>query len=80
MAQRYDVYERDWELDSGYVSRLLRSLEHQGLVKEPAATDGRVRRVRLTRKGLREVANLIVVQAHPQSPFWLRSARRNGVD
>ena len=47
------------ELDSGYVSRLLRSLEGQGLVKaEPAANDGRVRRVTLTRKGLREVREL----------------------
>lgn len=47
------------ELDSGYVSRLLRSLEHQGLMKvQPAASDGRVRRVTLTRKGLRELAEL----------------------
>jgi DNA-binding MarR family transcriptional regulator/GNAT superfamily N-acetyltransferase len=47
------------ELDSGYVSRLLRSLERQGLVKgEAAAGDGRVRRVRLTAKGRREVAEL----------------------
>ena len=47
------------ELDSGYVSRLLRSLERQGLVKaRPAANDGRVRRVTLTRKGLREVTEL----------------------
>ena len=46
-------------LDSGYVSRLLRSLERQRLVEgEPLAGDGRVRRVRLTRKGLREVARL----------------------
>jgi DNA-binding MarR family transcriptional regulator/GNAT superfamily N-acetyltransferase len=47
------------ELDSGYVSRLLRSLEGQGLVPaQPAANDGRVRRVTLTRKGLREVTEL----------------------
>jgi DNA-binding MarR family transcriptional regulator/GNAT superfamily N-acetyltransferase len=47
------------ELDSGYVSRLLRSLERQGLVKaQPAADDARVRRVTLTSKGLREVAEL----------------------
>ena len=47
------------ELDSGYVSRLLRSLERQGLVAgQAAASDGRVRRVKLTRKGLREVAEL----------------------
>jgi len=47
------------ELDSGYVSRLLRSLKRQGLVKaRPAANDGRVRRVSLTRKGLREASEL----------------------
>ena len=47
------------ELDSGYVSRLLRSLEHQRLVRaQAAANDGRVRRVRLTRAGLREVREL----------------------
>lgn len=43
-------------LDSGYLSRLLRSLETQGLaVSERAADDGRARRVTLTRKGMREV-------------------------
>jgi DNA-binding MarR family transcriptional regulator len=47
------------ELDSGYVSRLLRSLERQGLVAgHTAANDGRVRRVKLTRKGQRELAEL----------------------
>jgi len=47
------------ELDSGYVSRLLRSLERQRLVRaQTAANDGRVRRVRLTRAGLREVREL----------------------
>src|SRR5262249_29624689 len=47
------------ELDSGYVSRLLRSLERQRLVQaQPAANDGRVRRVRLTRAGLRELREL----------------------
>jgi DNA-binding MarR family transcriptional regulator/predicted N-acetyltransferase YhbS len=47
------------ELDSGYVSRLLRSLERQGLVRaQPAASDGRVRRVTLTGKGRREVTEL----------------------
>src|SRR5262249_38110558 len=43
------------DLDSGYVSRLLRSLERQGLViVEKGAADGRVRRVRLTVRGRRE--------------------------
>jgi DNA-binding MarR family transcriptional regulator/GNAT superfamily N-acetyltransferase len=43
-------------LDSGYLSRLLRSLEAQGLAKSrPAPDDARVRRMALTRKGLREM-------------------------
>ena len=42
-------------LDSGYVSRLLGSLEEAGLVEvQPSATDRRIRVVRLTRAGLRE--------------------------
>jgi DNA-binding MarR family transcriptional regulator/GNAT superfamily N-acetyltransferase len=43
-------------LDSGYVSRLLRSLERQGLIRlgaDPA--DARVRHARLTRAGRREL-------------------------
>jgi DNA-binding MarR family transcriptional regulator/GNAT superfamily N-acetyltransferase len=40
------------DLDSGYLSRLLRSLEHEGLIAvEPDATDKRVRNVRLTKTG-----------------------------
>ncbi len=47
------------DLDSGYASRLLRSLEGQGLVKtQPSANDARVVRVELTRKGHREVMEL----------------------
>jgi DNA-binding MarR family transcriptional regulator len=47
------------ELDAGYMSRLLRSLERQGLVAgAPDAEDGRVRRVRLTREGRRELGEL----------------------
>ena len=43
-------------LDSGYLSRLLRSLEAQGLATSRRATDdARVRRITLTRKGRREV-------------------------
>jgi len=46
-------------LDSGYLSRMLRSLEAQGLVNsQRAADDGRVRRAVLTRKGLREFDTL----------------------
>jgi DNA-binding MarR family transcriptional regulator/N-acetylglutamate synthase-like GNAT family acetyltransferase len=46
-------------LDSGYVSRLLRSLERQGLVRvEKGAGDARLRRVRLTAQGGRERALL----------------------
>ena len=45
------------KLDSGYVSRLLRSLEAQGLVRVAAhASDGRIRRVVLTPQGLTERA------------------------
>ena len=47
------------DLDSGYLSRLLRSLENDGLVVvEPSGTDGRVRTVRLTAGGLAERALL----------------------
>jgi len=47
------------DLDSGYVSRLLRSLERDGLVVvEPSQADGRVRTARLTRAGLAERAEL----------------------
>ncbi|HLY30039.1 MAG TPA: bifunctional helix-turn-helix transcriptional regulator/GNAT family N-acetyltransferase, partial [Ktedonobacterales bacterium] len=46
-------------LDSGYVSRLLRSLEAQGLITVgPSSSDGRVRLVRLTEVGRRERAEL----------------------
>src|SRR6185369_7829119 len=46
-------------LDSGYLSRLLRSLEAAGLVGvEPSETDRRVRTARLTAAGLRERAVL----------------------
>jgi DNA-binding MarR family transcriptional regulator/GNAT superfamily N-acetyltransferase len=47
------------ELDSAYVSRLLRSLERQGLiVVEASQDDRRVRRARLTGAGLAERAEL----------------------
>jgi DNA-binding MarR family transcriptional regulator len=43
------------DLDSGYSSRLLRSLENAGLVTvRPSPKDGRVRSVRLTASGCRE--------------------------
>src|SRR5229473_1444583 len=43
------------ELDSGYLSRMLRSLEAGGLVVvETDENDGRVRAARLTRAGLAE--------------------------
>src|SRR5712691_7030888 len=46
-------------LDSAYVSRLLRSLEKQGLiVVRTSENDGRVRHVQLTEAGLRERAEL----------------------
>jgi DNA-binding MarR family transcriptional regulator/GNAT superfamily N-acetyltransferase len=47
------------DLDSGYLSRLLRSLESAGLViVEQSDRDHRVRQARLTRKGLQERATL----------------------
>jgi DNA-binding MarR family transcriptional regulator/GNAT superfamily N-acetyltransferase len=47
------------DLDSGYLSRLLRSLEHDGLVQvRQSGTDGRVRTARLTSQGLAERALL----------------------
>ena len=46
-------------LDSGYLSRLLRSLEQQQLVVTgPDACDKRVRRAELTTSGLRELRTL----------------------
>ena len=49
-----DLRER-LALDSGYMSRLLRSLEGQGLVaSQRGKGDARVRRAVLTRKGRRE--------------------------
>src|SRR5579883_937380 len=50
---------RRLSLDSAYVSRLLRSLEKQGLIEVRASeADGRVRIVRLTPAGLRERTEL----------------------
>jgi DNA-binding MarR family transcriptional regulator/GNAT superfamily N-acetyltransferase len=47
------------DLDSGYLSRLLRSLENDGLVAvEQSPADGRVRTARLTARGLAERAEL----------------------
>src|SRR5499433_1661011 len=47
------------DLDSGYLSRLLRSLENDGLVAvEQSRADGRVRTARLTARGLAERAEL----------------------
>jgi DNA-binding MarR family transcriptional regulator/GNAT superfamily N-acetyltransferase len=47
------------DLDSGYLSRLLRSLEIDGLVAvEQSRADGRVRTARLTGRGLAERAEL----------------------
>src|SRR5215210_6569781 len=47
------------DLDSGYLSRLLRRLESSGLLRvEPGAPDRRVRTARLTEAGLAERAAL----------------------
>lgn len=59
------------KLDSGYVSRLLRSLEAQGLVQVQVQTDdGRVRRVILTPEGHAERATVnrlpsLTLDQHP---------------
>ncbi len=46
-------------LDSGYMSRVLRSLSRQGLIEvEPSRNDGRVRYVRLTGAGRAELTEL----------------------
>lgn len=46
-------------LDSGYLSRLIRSLERDGLVEHhPDPADGRTRRLRLTAAGHAEMRNL----------------------
>ena len=47
------------DLDSGYLSRLLRALEAGGfVVVEPSTADGRIRIARLTTAGRRELATL----------------------
>src|SRR5688500_3066982 len=47
------------DLDSGYLSRVLRALEQEGLVVcDASPSDGRVRVARLTAAGLRERAEL----------------------
>jgi DNA-binding MarR family transcriptional regulator/GNAT superfamily N-acetyltransferase len=47
------------DLDSGYLSRILRALEDDGLVEvERSGTDGRVRVARLTERGIAERATL----------------------
>lgn len=54
-SQRMKRHQIDVGLDSGYFSRQLRRLEADGLVStDPDDGDGRVRKVRLTRKGLAE--------------------------
>lgn len=47
------------ELDSGYVSRLVKSLEQEGLIaNRPSVSDARVRVLTLTRAGKRELSEL----------------------
>jgi DNA-binding MarR family transcriptional regulator/GNAT superfamily N-acetyltransferase len=53
------------DLDSGYMSRLLRGLERERLIRTgPSARDARVREVALTRKGRRELAVLNRLSDH----------------
>lgn len=47
------VIRSELDLDAGYLSRILRGFERQGLIqKQPSETDGRQRNLRLTEKGL----------------------------
>lgn len=47
------------DLDSGYLSRLLRSLERQGLIRtDPDPNDRRIRQVGLTTSGIHELSEL----------------------
>ena len=53
------------DLDSGYMSRLLRGLERERLIRTgPSAQDARVREVSLTREGRRELAVLNRLSDH----------------
>ncbi len=53
------------DLDSGYVSRLLRGLEAERLIRTgPSSSDARVRQVKLTRAGQRELAVLNRLSDH----------------
>ena len=53
------------DLDSGYMSRLLRGLERERLIRTgPSARDARVRDVTLTRQGRRELAVLNRLSDH----------------
>jgi ribosomal protein S18 acetylase RimI-like enzyme/DNA-binding MarR family transcriptional regulator len=68
------------KLDSGYLSRLLRSLEAQGLIQTeaPSKSDGRVRRVVLTPNGIAERATYDVLSNELARSFLepLDSAQR----
>ena len=63
-------------LDSGYTSRMLRSLEQQGLIEiESSPDDRRVRRVRLTTTGWPSVLSWTAAPTIWRSVSWSRSAR-----
>jgi len=54
-AVRSSDLVRDLALDAGYLSRLLKNLERQGMVKRTASkSDGRVQHLAMTAKGRRE--------------------------
>jgi DNA-binding MarR family transcriptional regulator/GNAT superfamily N-acetyltransferase len=58
-GRRVQGLRRDLGLDSGYLARLLRSLERQGLVEvEPDPADGRARLASLTVAGVAELDDL----------------------
>jgi len=65
-------------LDSGYVSRLLRSLEGQDLVRvRPDPGDGRVRKASLTPKGRAELGHTTGPPMRWRHRFWRLSALRS---
>ena len=66
-------------LDSGYLSRLLRNLERDGLVTVgPVENDGRVRIARRTATGDAEVAELDRLSDDLAAACWLHSTSGSG--
>ena len=68
------------DLDSGYLSRMLRVLEHDGLIViEQSPDDGRVRTARLTDAAAAKSQPLIVAPMTPQSRSLRRSTTASAI-